>query len=422
MRISLLLLTIPIFAADYSAPAGIRPALRRPGATSILPGGRIISPLGNQYVTGPGPFGLAISASGRTMVSANRGPDRFSLTVLEQDKSGAWSVRQLIAPKKKPVEKEGDREKDDEGWHSVFMGLAFATEHSVYASEGNSGRVRLVDLATGGAKKIYDLNQDGFEDSFTGDLAFDADRGVIYVLDQANFRMVAIDVRKQRVLVFGSPGPLAVRPGALAGQTQSLCDEYRNVRISSRCPAWNVTTPARRPCLFQPSDSHRPKRATGARRETARGPVDVPGLGDPNAREANSLAVIALDDPAALKVEALIRTGLPFGAGTDGGSRPSGVVATGGSRLRFQWAQRFHHRDRCRRPTASPGRSRSDSRPRKAARRDAHRDGLRRKHRLAAGGRGGHQRGGRDRYAAVAAKQCDRASAGRLVSEPRADR
>src|ERR1700691_3614489 len=100
VRISLLLLTIPIFAADYSAPAGIRPALRRPGAASILPGGRIISPLGNQYVTGPGPFGLAISASGRTLVSANSGPDRFSLTVLEQDKSGAWSVRQVIAPKR----------------------------------------------------------------------------------------------------------------------------------------------------------------------------------------------------------------------------------------------------------------------------------------------------------------------------------
>ena len=45
--------------------------------------------MGNQHVTGPGPFGLAISASGKTLVSANSGPDRFSLTVLEWDKSGA---------------------------------------------------------------------------------------------------------------------------------------------------------------------------------------------------------------------------------------------------------------------------------------------------------------------------------------------
>ncbi len=101
MRYLPLVLAIPLAAAEYSAPAGIRPALRRPGAASILPGGRIISPLGHQYVTGPGPFGLAISASGKTVVSANSGPDRFSLTVMEQEKGGQWQVRQLIAPKKK---------------------------------------------------------------------------------------------------------------------------------------------------------------------------------------------------------------------------------------------------------------------------------------------------------------------------------
>jgi uncharacterized membrane protein YgcG len=183
--------------------AGRNPArLAPPGAASILPGGRIISPLGHQYVTGPGPFGLAISASGKTLASANSGPDRFSLTVLEQEKGGAWQVRQLVRPEERRNRRRASArgEKDDDQWHSVFMGLAFATEHTVYASEGNSGRVRLVDLATGGAKKIYDLNRDGFADSFTGDLAFDADRGVVYVLDQANFRLVAIDVRKQRVL------------------------------------------------------------------------------------------------------------------------------------------------------------------------------------------------------------------------------
>jgi len=135
MRYLLLFLAFPVCAAEYSAPAGIRPALRRPGAASILPGGRIISPLGRQYITGPGPFGLAISASGKTLVSANSGPDRFSLTVLEREKDGGWQVRQLVAPKRKKP-KEGEREgaeKDENQWHSVFMGLAFATEHTLYA-------------------------------------------------------------------------------------------------------------------------------------------------------------------------------------------------------------------------------------------------------------------------------------------------
>jgi len=44
--------------------------LRRSGP-SILPGGRIIAPLGEEYATGPGAFGIAVTASGRTVVTAD---------------------------------------------------------------------------------------------------------------------------------------------------------------------------------------------------------------------------------------------------------------------------------------------------------------------------------------------------------------
>jgi YVTN family beta-propeller protein len=330
-----LLIAIPAGAAEYGAPAGIRPALHRPGAASILPGGRIISPLGHQYTTGPGPFGLAISASGKTLVSANSGPDRFSLTVLEREKDGAWQVRQLVAPKRKkakPGEREAGEKSDDkeDQWHSVFMGLAFATEHTVYASEGNTGRVRLVDLATGAAKKIYDLNRDGFADSFTGDLAFDAERGVVYVLDQANFRLVAIDTRKQRVLssvrLGRLPFALALSPDKRKAYVTNVgMFEYQAVPGIEPHNLRETGLPF--PAFGFPS----PESRAGARRETGKGPVDVPGLGDPNVREANSLAVVDLADPAAPKVETFIHTGLAFGEGgegTMGGSSPSGVVAT----------------------------------------------------------------------------------------------
>jgi YVTN family beta-propeller protein len=329
MRYLPLVLAIPLAAAEYSAPAGIRPALRRPGAASILPGGRIISPLGRQYVTGPGPFGLAISASGKTLVSANSGPDRFSLTVMEQEKGGQWQVRQLIAPKKKNSKADGGerREDKDEDWHSVFMGLAFANEHTVYASEGNTGRVRLLDLQSGGTRKLYDLNRDGFADSFTGDLAFDADRGIVYVLDQANFRMVAIDVRKQRVLSSARLGRL---PFALALSPDKRKAYVTNIGMFEYKPVPGVDPHNLRetglpfPAFGFPSVESR----DGTRRETGKGPVDVPALGDPNAREANSLAVVDLRDPAALQVETFIRTGVPFGEGIEGGSSPSGVIAT----------------------------------------------------------------------------------------------
>ncbi|MBM3776585.1 MAG: hypothetical protein FJW37_15700, partial [Acidobacteria bacterium] len=137
----------------------------------------MIAPLGRQFPTGPGPFGLAVSPDGNTVVTANGGPDRFSLTVLERERRGAWSVRHLVAP-------TGPGEvliEDD--WRSVFMGLAFFDKRSVFASEGNSGRVRLLDLASGRSKRILNLNQAGFEDSYSGDLALDSERGVLYVLD-----------------------------------------------------------------------------------------------------------------------------------------------------------------------------------------------------------------------------------------------
>ena len=109
MRLLALLLCLPLQAAQYAAPAGSRPALRRPGAASILPGGRIIAPMGQIHVTGPGAFGVAISPNGRTVVTANGGSNRYSLTVLERDKKGPWQVRHLVAPQRKKHRDEGSR-------------------------------------------------------------------------------------------------------------------------------------------------------------------------------------------------------------------------------------------------------------------------------------------------------------------------
>src|SRR5882762_2271183 len=179
-------MAVPVLAANYAAPAGTRPAISRPGAPSILPGGRIIAPAGKQYVTGPGPFGLAVSADHKTILTANSGPERSSLTVLERRKTG-WAVHHILTPLAKPAN-ANKAERGEEGgrWRSIFMGAAFNGKHGAFVSDGNSGLVRLVDLASGARRKIFDLNQDGFSDSYTGDLALDSERGVLYAVDQAN--------------------------------------------------------------------------------------------------------------------------------------------------------------------------------------------------------------------------------------------
>jgi hypothetical protein len=73
----------------------------------------------------------------------------------------------------------------------------------------------------------------------------------------------------------------------------------------------------------------------GAVRQRAGGTVKVPGLGDPNAPESNSVTVLDVSKPAATKVVAFVRTGLPVGASVEGrtivgGSSPSGLCVTAG--------------------------------------------------------------------------------------------
>jgi DNA-binding beta-propeller fold protein YncE len=313
----LFILTSVSMAADFAAPAGTRPASRRPGAESILPGGRIITPLGRSYSTGPGPFGLAISPSGNQVATANGGPEQYSLTLLRRDKM-YWWVRQISAA-------EPGKEEDD--WRSVFMGLAFDGERALYASEGNSGRVRLIDPATGEKKRVYDLNGDAFRDSYTGDLALDRERGFLYVLDQANFRLAVIDLRRRQVagsLKLGRlPFAIALSPDARKAYVTNLgMFQYQPVPGADPRQARETGLPF--PAFGFPS----PEAQYGARRETLRGPVDVPGLGDPNVPESNSLAIVDLENPAAPRLQALVRTGLPFGRESLGGSSPSGVAAT----------------------------------------------------------------------------------------------
>ena len=321
MIIALILLAVSFLsAAEYAAPAGTRPAIRRPGAASILPGGRVIAPTGIQYITGPGPFGLAISPGGKTIVSANSGPERFSLTFLDRDRSGRRLVRHILTVKK-------DDPKETEPWRSVFMGLAFDGEHTLYSSEGNSGRIRVLNPTDGSRKRILDLNRDGFSDSFTSDLAFDPERRLLYALDQANFRLVVVDVTRRQIaasLRLGRlPFALALSPdGRRAYVTNIGMFEYKPIPGADSKQARDTGLPF--PAFGFPSN----EAVEGVRRATAKGEVQVPGLGDPNAQESNSLAVVNLENPSAPRIEAFIRTGLPFGNGIHGGSSPSGVIAT----------------------------------------------------------------------------------------------
>ncbi len=266
---------------SYTAPAGIRQAVRRRGA-SILPGGRVIAPYGQEYVTGPGPFALAVSPSGRSVVTANAGPWRYSLTVADRDKAGHWTVRQVAtAPPLLPDQFPAGR-------NGVSNGVAFSGEHAIYVSEGNSGSVAMYD-SSDERRRAININQSGFSDSYTGDLAFDSARGILYVVDQANFRVAAVDVRSRQVIASVRVGWL---PFALA--------------LSPDCRTLYVTNVGVHEYRALPKPLPFPE------------PWGQSNSPNTNSPESNSLAIVDVSTPAAAKLVTFVRTG----------SSPSGVLAT----------------------------------------------------------------------------------------------
>jgi len=310
-----------IAAAEYRPPAGTRSVVKRPGGESILPGGRMIAPLGRQFQTGPGPWGLAVAPNGKRVMSADGGPRGYSLTALEPRADG-WRINRFEATKKKAGE-----EIDDDDFRSVFMGLAFASNDEVFASEGESGRVRLVDAASGKAKHIYELNSAEYKDSYSGDLVYDAKRRLLYVVDQANFRIAVIDARKQRfvanVRVGRLPFSIALSPdGKHIYVTNIGMFEYSAIPGADAKNARNTGLP------FSAFGFPSAEAEKGADRMNASGQmVRVPGLGSPNVKEANSLTVIDVSAAESPKVVKFIPTGLPFGRGSHGGSSPTAVTA-----------------------------------------------------------------------------------------------
>lgn len=212
-------------AADFHPPAGDRFAQLGAAAT-VLPGGRFLEPYGVQIETGPSPFGLAVSSSG-TVATADIGYEHFGITTIERKGKGpgshnGWQARHIWARTPNSTAPEIA----DPEWMGVASGIAFDSEKSIWISEGDSGRVRQIDIATGDRRKIVSLNNTDWSKSFTGDLAFDGARHLLYVVDESNARVALIDTRAGHVIssvrVQETPAAISLSPdGMTAWVTES---------------------------------------------------------------------------------------------------------------------------------------------------------------------------------------------------------
>lgn len=289
-RSTMVLLTaLGLAGQTYTAPAGVRPALRREGA-SILPGGRVIAPFGKEYFTGPGPFAIALSPSGRAAVTANAGPWRYTMTVLERDRTGEWEAREIDSRSPAASDEFGFENTGGE-WKGVSNGVAFIGERTIAVSEGNSGRVAIYDSGES-RRRAIDLNTGLYSDSYSGAIAFDSQSGILYVVDQANQRVVAVDSKTRQVLSSVKVGPLPFA-ATLSTDRRKLYVTNVGVYAYQLVPDASIATAKTTGLPFPPLPPG--KRADGAQ----------------------SLAVVDVSNPEAMKLE---------GFAPLGGS-PSGVVA-----------------------------------------------------------------------------------------------
>jgi YVTN family beta-propeller protein len=158
----------------------------------------------------------------------------------------------------------------------------------------------------------------------------------------AHFRLVIVDTQSKQVVSSVGVGRL---PFALALSPDGKRAYVSNAGMFQYSLVPGVEAPASggaAPYLAAPKDSKPGDSSkTGLdfpafgfpSKEAEQGTVidgkQIPGLGDPNVPESNSVWVIDVSDPAQPRVTAKIRTGVPVGSESVGGSSPGGVVAGG---------------------------------------------------------------------------------------------
>jgi DNA-binding beta-propeller fold protein YncE len=309
----------PARTLGLAAPAGVRPTEIVPGGESVLPNGRLITPQGVQVKVAPHPYGLALSPDGKMLVTSNSGTWPFSVSIMSDLVSGKPRVEQ-IPPGYPPKHSETDPK-------SVYLGVAITPNNrTLYVSEGNNGRIGIFDLKT--RRDLGKLSLDGryhgrtYQHSLAGELKLSPGGKYLYALDLAYFRMVVFDTHSRRMIASVRVGRL---PFGLALSPDGKTAYVSNVGMFrySLVPGYNPKDALHTGLDFPPFGFPSKQAEEGAIVEGKK----IPGLGSPNVPQSNSVYVLDVANPARPEVKARVRTGIPVGPKSIGGSSPGAVVA-----------------------------------------------------------------------------------------------
>jgi YVTN family beta-propeller protein len=284
------------------------------GAT-IIPNGRLITPQGDWISVAPFPFALALRPDGKQLIAPSLGFP-FALNVIDR-----------------PARAERKVTQNPPGFLSVpgvevYAGVAYSPDGKLlYVATGDSGAVEV--RATADWHRVARITLNGasqgrvYRESFAASLVLTRDGRRLYVIDQANWRVVVIDTATKTKVATLATGvnPIAI---CLSPDDKRLyvansgLFEYKT--IAGAEDADRLHSGLHFPPFGYPSKAAQNGASVEGRQ--------VPGLGDANNIRGSSLWTYDLSARAQARHVASLRLGTPISSTkVVGGAAPSAVAA-----------------------------------------------------------------------------------------------
>lgn len=295
---------------QFEAPAGERTAKVVYGGETILPNGRLITPLGERMYTNENLWRVELSPNEKTLV----GIHESGLSIFDLSRPNA---KQTVVPI--PKGSIAGKFTND--------GLYFV------AGGGENGDLLAFDTSTWKIVKRVSIKDRENRDPFIVDLVLSTDGRYAYTIDVAHQRLVTIDLNESKVISSVKAGrqPYAI---ALAPDGKSVF--VANIGVfdytlvgAPRAGEGNPRGLSRPPFGFPSEEAAKGMNFEGR---------DIPGLGDPLVPDAHSVWKFNISQPNAPFPIRKVKTGIlihaPAGQGKAvGGSSPNALRFVGNELL-----------------------------------------------------------------------------------------